>query len=385
MEDNVKKVLMVGLFGVYNYGCEAIVRGSVKIIKHKYNNKVEIDLATPSVQDDTKRLHDCDVNIIDRNFAKYRPLNILRKLSNKIGINFPVLIERIENIEQYDAIYSVGGDIYTLDHEGFAPLNFMKFTNKCMDLGIPYYMLCSSIGPFNENKELEYIKPHLKRISKIYAREFQTIDYLLSLGIEENVQFLPDPAFQVDNTTIKVERYDKKINIGINLSPLSAIHFYEDISSGIAKQAKAIESILDEDENITIYLIPHVKSHEYHDDDFSYLYNIYKSVGEVYKSRVSLIETDAGFIGRKATLINMDYVIAARMHCAINAVCCHVPTLFLSYSKKAVGMSKLIYGVDNGVMSLPEFENSSKILSMLRELPEFKANLKKLQTLEDYI
>lgn len=383
----MKKVLMVGLYGVYNYGCEAIVRGSVEILKHKYNGNVEIYLATPSLIDDKYRLDDCDIILVERKFKKYHPLNIVRKLSNKLGYNFPVVIDNIDNIEQYDAVYSVGGDIYTLDHEGFAPLNFMAFANACIDKGIPYYMLCSSIGPFNDNYELKTIIPHLKRISKIYAREKETIRYLKSIEIKDNVQFLSDPAFQVRKDLIRNEEHNnnKKIKIGINLSPLSTIHFYENIESGVAKQIKAIEGILNSDNKIEIWLIPHVKSNAEHDDDFSYLKLIYEGITPSLKARINYLSEDNGFIGRKKILVKMDYVIAARMHCAINAICCHVPTLFLSYSKKAIGMSNLIYGTDKGVLSLPDLEDNKKVMSMLKSLPDFKGKLAELQDLDNYL
>lgn len=381
----MKKVLMIGLYGVYNYGCEAIVRGSVEILKHKYNGNVKIFLATPSLIDDKRRLSDCDVEFVERKFNKYCPLNIVRKLSNKIGYNFPVIIEDIEDIEQYDAIYSVGGDIYTLDHEGFAPLNFIAFANKCIDKGIPYYMLCSSIGPFNDNYELKTIIPHLKKIDKIYAREQETIRYLFSLGVEDNVQFLSDPAFQVKKGLIKDNNLDKKIKIGINLSPLSTIHFYKNIESGIEKQVNAIERLLNLDEDIEVFLIPHVKSSVENDDDFAYLKLIYERINSLLKKRVTYISEDNGFIGRKQILVKMDYVIAARMHCAINAICCHVPTLFLSYSKKAIGMSELIYETDKGVLSLPDLEDERKVMLMLKALPDFKLKLAKLQDLDNYL
>lgn len=39
-------------------------------------------------------------------------------------------------------------------------------------------------------------------------------------------------------------------------------------------------------------------------------------------------------------------VIAARMHCGINAIICGVSAIFLSYSEKSRGMARLVYGVE---------------------------------------
>ena len=379
------RVLLVGLYGVYNYGCEAIVRGSVEILKHKYNGNVEITLATPSLLDDSKRLNDCDISLIERRFDKYKIKNIVRKLANKIGTNFPVIVDKVENIETYNAVYSVGGDIYTLDHEGFAPLNFMAFANDIIDRGIPYYMLCSSIGPFKQNSELKYIVPHLRKISRIYAREESTIQYLKSIGIVDNVQFLPDPAFQVDpKNKKKGKRRSNLKNIGINLSPLSAVHYYKSIDEGIDAQARSIEKLILEMPEVFIHLIPHVKSQDRLDDDFRYLMEVKNRVTD-NNNRVIVYDADDGFVGRKEIIKKMDLVIAARMHCAINAICCNIPTIFLSYSQKAIGMSTLVYGSSDYVVDITKFENIVDLATKYYDIPDFEDAVKKLQDLDAWL
>ena len=41
----MEKVLLIGIDGVYNYGCEAIVRGTVEILK-AVNPKIEVTYAS---------------------------------------------------------------------------------------------------------------------------------------------------------------------------------------------------------------------------------------------------------------------------------------------------------------------------------------------------
>ena len=59
----MKKVLLIGIGGVYNYGCEAIVRGTVNILK-TIDNRIEVYYASYNYEDDIKRLNGCDVKII---------------------------------------------------------------------------------------------------------------------------------------------------------------------------------------------------------------------------------------------------------------------------------------------------------------------------------
>lgn len=54
----MEKVLLIGIDGVYNYGCEAIVRGTVEILK-AVNPKIEVTYASYNFEDDRKRLSAC--------------------------------------------------------------------------------------------------------------------------------------------------------------------------------------------------------------------------------------------------------------------------------------------------------------------------------------
>ena len=94
--------------------------------------------------------------------------------------------------------------------------------------------------------------------------------------------------------------------------------------------------------------------------------------------QVEVVEDDLGFIGTKEILSNCDIVIAARMHCAINAVSLNVPTIFLAYSKKAEGMAEYVYGDNRWTLPLKEFDENiiELISSILNEKNLFK-NLNK--------
>ena len=51
----MRNVLLIGIGGVYNYGCEAIVRGTVNILK-SINPEVKISYASYNYEDDVQRL-----------------------------------------------------------------------------------------------------------------------------------------------------------------------------------------------------------------------------------------------------------------------------------------------------------------------------------------
>lgn len=360
----MKNVLLIGIDGCYNYGCEAIVRGTVNILK-SIDSTINVSYASYNYYDDVKRLADCDVNIIARPKRKRWSLrNIIRKGLSLLGLNYPIRYDSINWLDGFDTLFSIGGDIYTLSSDGKYNQALPLFLEKCQRKGLLYILWGSSVGKFEKNPEaLAFYRSHLLKTDLIVAREKITEDYLHSLNIVRNVRFAPDPAFFVESPTYK--RNNIKLTIGVNLSPLSALYEYENLDTAILRQSKAIITLI-ELMQCNIILLPHVLSPNPQDNDLSYLQAIYDKVSVQYNSNILLIDDDPGFVGLKYYIKQCDYVIAARMHCAINAITASVPTLFLSYSEKAKGMAEFVYNSNETVISLTEFENTPIIVEKLK-------------------
>ena len=161
------------------------------------------------------------------------------------------------------------------------------------------------------------------------------------------------------------EGKSESITVGINLSPLSALYHYDSLETAVKKQAEAICGLVEE-LHCKLLFIPHVLSTSLNDNDLCYLEQIASRVKNAGHS-VTMVSSDPGFIGLKSDLARCNFVIAARMHCAINAITMNVPTIFLSYSEKAKGMAEYVYGTSHGVFSLIEFEDYHKIANIIRE------------------
>ena len=363
----MEKVLLIGIGGVYNYGCEAIVRGTVRILK-SVNPAVEIYYASYNAEDDRKRLADCAVRIIDRpKRRRWTVHNILRKCLSYVGISYPVPYDKADWLKGFDTVFSIGGDIYTLSHTGGFDASLPRFMEKCQKRGMKYVLWGASVGKFEKNAAaLAFYRAHLPKIDLIVAREKNTADYLQALGVTGNVRLAPDPAFFVEIPK-GIERKQKggKLTVGINLSPLSALYEYGDLDAAIRRQASAIARLM-EQLGCQVILLPHVLSPNPQDNDLVYLREIRESIGEPYQSDIWLVDNDPGFVGLKRVLCQCDFVIAARMHCAVNAITVDVPTLFLSYSEKAKGMAEFVYGSGEAVVSLADLENTALIADRLK-------------------
>lgn len=275
----MKNVLLLGIYGTYNYGCEAIVRGTVEILK-RYNPDINISYASYDYQTDIKKLRDLDINIIKRPniFKKWSLQNIKWKILRLLNVTRTRPFDTTDWIQNFDTIFSIGGDMYTLGSDNSYKKSLPKFFEECKQKGLKYILWGASVGPFDKNPEaLQFYKSHLANADLIVSREEATTSYLEKIEINDNVTFAPDPAFYVPGPIKNISSSNEITQIGINLSYLSATHTYPTIEEAINKQAQTIEMIIDQfDCNIT--LLPHVVSPRYWEDDTAYLQKVKDAV-----------------------------------------------------------------------------------------------------------
>lgn len=365
---------LFGIYGVYNFGCEAIVRGAKKFLNDIYPD-ASITYYTYNYDYDKNALKDLEINIKPIKTKR----NIFNRCINKICsvLNFDNRVLQFdykEIIKDVDLIVSIGGDIYTIpkylrEREKYSYYNsLVEFCNKVVEAGKQVIVYGASIGPFgNYDKAVNYYKNNLKKYKLIICREQISLNYLKNLGLENTI-FFPDPAFLVKD--INKEKVNKRY-IGVNLSPLSLKEIYGDCSvSHKIQLAKILEKIYNETK-IDLLLIPHVISKDIDDDDLRFL-NELKGLMNKAKNHVYIANTDKGFLGLKPQIRQCHMVISARMHCAVNAVVENVPTIFLSYSQKSKGMCEYIYESDKWVLDIKELNDqiNVKIKEMIEKEDE---------------
>ena len=374
----MKVIGLYGIGGVYNFGCEAIVRGANKLI-HQIYQDVKVLYFSRNYEYDVKMLEDIDVEVIPIDYKRL----FIDRVKNKICIFFgldhrPLCIDYKNMIDRIDEIWSIGGDIYTIpqvkrEKNKYEYYNqVVDFCDRASNRGKEVILYGASVGPFGSyNKAVEYYKKNLVKYKRIFAREQETVKYLCSLNIN-NVMFFPDPAFQVESCIVNNETAKKEF-IGLNFSPLSLNEIYGD--HGIESQkrlSRLIEKIVDEFKE-KILLVPHVISKSENDDDLRFLNQVFQNVDKNYKEWISIADYSKGFIGLKPQLRRCKFVASARMHCCINAIKENVPAIFLSYSKKSIGMGRYIYNSDRWVLSLKDLDSS--LIPLMREMNELEEQL----------
>lgn len=374
------KVGLYGIRGVYNFGCEAIVRGVYQFINSIYPES-EIIYFSYSADFDKAALADLNIEIRPIIYNKKIANRLINKIFRIFHINYRYLMfDANKVIDSVDLFLSIGGDIYTIPKVLRKKRRYLfynslvDFCNRAIKKGKPVIVYGASVGPWGEYKvAVNYYINALSKYKAILCRERESVVYLRKFGFK-NVLFFPDPAFQVRGEN----KYVKKKYIGINLSPLAFNEVYGNHGIVYIKGLAKLMDLLWEKYEIDILFIPHVISKAPDDNDLWFMEKIKDNMR--YKNHVQIADVSKGFLGAKEHIAECRAVIAARMHCAINAVEENIPTIFVSYSQKSIGMCKYIYGDCDMLVDLQKMDQDLfKVLDKALEGEENIARRLKLR------
>jgi len=275
------------------------------------------------------------------------------------------------------AVLSIGGDNYSLDYG--VPKYLTALDDLVLAYKKPLAIWGASIGPFSAMPDYElYMRDHLKKVTKIFARESFTLDYLKSIGIFNNVCHVADPAFLMDpSEPIGIEDIIpiEKGSMGLNLSPLMAKYITGGDLEQWSRLAASIISGVEQKFEMPIYLIPHVTTK--YSNDYTFLEKV---ASLIPKKNTSIIVVPPTYNAAETKWIigRMAFFAGARTHATIAAFSSGVPTLSFSYSIKSGGINKDIFGHTRYCLN-PSNLNvkivTDRISSMLDEAPEIRRDL----------
>lgn len=314
-----------------NVGCQIILRGSVNFLKFMFPN-YELTFYVPShnpSHDETLFKDVENIKIIP--MIKWR--RYVRGLMKKTGLYRRFWIPRFDSkyFREADLFLSVGGDIYTMFSDKI-PDDWVGYETYASKHKIPSVMLGANMERFEvlPASEKAFLIRHLKRFQRLFVRDVKTKNYLLNNGIENNVIFLPDPVFSYRQVTMFHGNKIKKI--GLNFTPILIQHYGPSI---IEQYCEIIMRLLDC--GYEVYLIPHVESLSGNPDirDQSAIDKISALLPARYSSRVKIFQGKTNLAEVSEFIDKVDLVVAARMHCSLNALTLGKPVIFLGYSLKS--------------------------------------------------
>lgn len=357
---------LYGHSGSVNHGCEAIVRGTVKVL-----GNVDI-LWSSDINSDKKYglnkllMLNQQVKKIPRNsFLRYYLAIKTRLLKNQWYYYKEMYKPFFENMNSESTYLSIGGDHYCygpVSNQIYGNLNreLIKRRNKTILWGC-------SIEPNDLN---ETTLQDLSSYKYVITRESLSYNALIEKGLN-NVELIPDVAFQLDTILPKLPNNFKENNtVGINLSPLVGKYNYKEL---IMENYRQIITYILKNSNMSIALIPHVV--ELNNDDRTVL----KEIKNFYlnEDRVIFID-DHKAEELKGYISKCRFFIGARTHSTIAAYSSCIPTLVLGYSIKAKGIAYDLFGeIDNFVCPVQDLVTPEDLLNKFKYIMENETNIKK--------
>lgn len=391
-EDDKSLFILAGNGPYLNRGCEAIVRGTVNILRQCFDKPkfVCVSHFNSKEEFEEQRKNESDEDIIHLQSRRLNKREAISKFyraetwkylfhlafkDRQLG--YFLYDDILQLLPDAQAVLSIGGDNYSLDYG--KPYMFTLLDDIVLNRDAPLVIWGASVGPFSKIPAYEeYMSHHLREITGIFARESITTDYLESIGLTENVYPVADPAFLMDS--VEPGGIDDEIHIddeaiGLNLSPLIARYVTGgNLDVWASKAASIIDSVAKTTE-MPIYLIPHVTTPT--SNDYSFMQQALSQI-DSRKKDIFLVPPKYNATETKWIISKMSLFAGARTHSTIAALSSNVPTLSFAYSIKAQGINRDIFGhtrycIDSAELST---ENVSKqIKSMLDEKVSIRCEL----------
>jgi colanic acid/amylovoran biosynthesis protein len=396
MDDRAPRFILAGNNPYDNRGCEAIVRGTTKILRDSFPDPEFLCIS--HFQNDNQYRIQCEKETdkaithlsarrlktkadILRTFWKPESMySACQHIFNRDALYRGLYRDMIPYLPDARAVLSVGGDNYSLDYG--VPTLFTALDDIVLAHKKILVIWGASVGPFSQDPGYEqYMSGHLRKVTGIFARESGTIKYLENIGVTGNVYPVADPAFLMDPVKPPGTEKDLELRenaIGLNLSPLMARFVAGGNMDTWVHIAASIVENLSEMTDMPLYLIPHVTTP--HDNDYAFLQNVISIAHNKYKVKgtVTLVPPHYNAAETKWIISQMALLVGARTHATIAGFSSDVPTLSLAYSTKARGINQDIFGHTRYCLDPSELDRetiSGRVKLMLDELTGIRRGL----------
>jgi polysaccharide pyruvyl transferase WcaK-like protein len=350
--------LLVSVGSYRNRGCEAIVRGTMEILRQQFGPEVRARAGVVGSREVVRSQSASEIDPAVNSFALSPPPGGPRwslgwfeaQANQRLGTAFyPHLKDLKEQVQSAPVALEVGGDNYSLDYG--KPVYYLAMDRYLQSREVPVMLWGASVGPFHADPVFaRRMFDHLRSLSAIFVRENNSFDYLRANGVSDNVHLMADPAFVMKPVEPPAERIGFTLPegaIGINLSPMIA--FYRgrhpaevDLKEWLAFCVGLVKSVATLQR--PILLIPHVGSPDPGNDDFNLLRPLCKAVESTVPVPVQVLPRGLNAAECKWIIARCAVFAGARTHSTIAALSSHVPTLSIGYSLKSKGINRDVYG-----------------------------------------
>lgn len=364
--------ILAGNGSYLNRGCEAIVRGTVDIIRMRFTNPrflvCSYFLSDAALLAQRKNEFDKDITHVGMVPPYTGGKSIPNKIKRRLLEHIPFFRRRrtyrhiLPELPEAQAVLSVGGDNYSLDYG--TPRMFTDLDDLILSKGKKLIIWGASVGPFQSRPEYEtYMASHLSKVTAIYSRESYTRAYLAKIGVSKNVYDLADPAFIMKPVEPPKSATFARLNetIGLNFSQLMGRYVCPGNEDRWLVLAREIVSRIRNEFGLPILLIPHVCEENPNNNDYLFMKAI---IQDSNLDGVTILDPEYSSQELKWIISQLCLFAGARTHATIAALSSCVPTISFSYSLKALGINQDIFSNLDYCLK-PEELNPDRICAVL--------------------
>jgi colanic acid/amylovoran biosynthesis protein len=355
----LKHFLLVGSFPYENRGNEAIIRGTMAILRKEFGEDFRVTIASfgrrEAIREQAARETDPLIRHIPLSPTDEKRWSRLWWRRHLFGNANPVYWHDLDLAAKDAACaFEIGGDLYTLDYG--LPRRQMAMDNRLQARGIPVVLWGASVGPFDADPPFaRSMFAHLMKLQAIGVREQRSLHYLQQNNVTENVFIMADPAFAMD----PVRPQDSKLGcnfsegmVGVNFSPLLANYVTKGDQQLWLQRCVELVHAIRSATSLPVLLIPHVTSPS--SDDHALLERVAAAAGGCACAGSSLTAPETKWIISKCCMF-----AGARTHATIAAMSMGVPTLSFAYSAKALGLNQDMFGSLDYCIPAPELTSEA--------------------------
>ncbi len=370
-----KIVILIGSF-CYNRGSEALVRGTIDIVKKAYPDSEIVlsagdlnfgpHLSVPHVDKYVRR------QSYGSGMSLTRILSVLcakilknRELSNKF--KYKNLLKECKNA---DLVIVSGGDNYD---KSYNMIEYMNSVNRLIRKTSKAKMVMYDCS-LEEGDIDDRVRADFALFDAITARENYTFDVFKRQFANKPVYYFPDPAFVMKKDEVELpEGFEIGNTVGVNVSSMVTESHYGSNSDIIIKNYVNMVSWILDNTPHKVMLIPHVMKNL----DLKVLRILHSHFEG--NDRVILVENEQLLAAQlKYIISNCVFYVGARTHSTIAAYSTCVPTLVLGYSIKSIGIARDLFGTEQGyVVSTKNLESETTLVDAFAKIYNDRENVKK--------
>ncbi|MCE5199499.1 MAG: polysaccharide pyruvyl transferase family protein [Armatimonadota bacterium] len=343
--------LLSGCTSYLSRGDEAIVRGTMAVLRNTFGDDISVTLASfgkrKVIAKQAAAEYDKAIHHVPFAPALLSRPGIETRLNKAIHTHFPFHPTMLTKpLHKARASVVLAADNYSLYYG--IPQRFIEIDRYIQSFQVPQILWGASIGPFDDEPEFaREMLSHISRMSCVLARESLTVDYLRRNSIIGNVREVADPAFVMEPMEPPAWKIDFPIAkdiIGINLSALLARYVVNgDMHEWIQRCTEVVVAV-SRTFGRDIILIPHATSSDIQNNDWYLLNEVAKVAKPKVAGAVIAVGDNLSAQESKWLIAKCSVFAGARTHSTIAAISSKVPTLSIAYSTKAKGINQDIFG-----------------------------------------